>query len=151
MTDTRIPPHIDQNLDFSRYGGRARVQASLDANEEIQYAADGWLEEASTAPGGGGKKQEGLLLITDRRVLVIRRPGAFRKNPSPISIPFGTIYNAGSHKSVPNAVVVLSDTNYQMSGHYLVLPSDEPEMTAIIWGTTILEYAEAAGGTSKGR
>lgn len=96
-----------------------------------------------------GKKHDGLLVVTDRRVLLIRRPGALRKNPRPIALPFETISNAGPHKATPNTLVVLSDANPMSLGYYLELAvEDAPDAVAMIWGTTILESAEATGRVS---
>jgi hypothetical protein len=136
-------------LDFNRFGGRQRVLDALDAAEEVQYASPGWFEEIPATPVKG-KKHEGLLVITDRRVVLIRCPGALRKNPRPVSLPFETISNAGPHKDNPSVVVVLSDASPTSVGYYLELAiEDAPDAMAIIWGTTILESAEAAGGASR--
>lgn len=135
-------------MDFNRFGGRQRVLDVLDAAEEVQYASPGWFEEIPATPVKG-KRHEGLLLITDRRIVLIRRPGALRKNPKPVSLPFDTISNAGPHKDIPSVVVVLSDASPVSVGYYLELAiEDAPDAMAIIWGTTILESAEAAGGAS---
>lgn len=144
--DSQIPPHIEQELDFDSYGGKERVYGSLDADEVIDYASHGWLEEVPAVPGGRTKKREGLLTITNRRVLLIRCPGLLRKDPEPIEILFETIYNCGPHKDIPHVVVVMSHSNHRVEGQYIVLPSDTHESTAIIWGATIRDGAEAAGG-----
>jgi hypothetical protein len=147
LTETPIPPHLDESLDFSRYGGRQRIFETLDEAEEIQHASHGWLEEV-LATQNRGKRREGLLLVTDRRVLFIRRPSLLRKNPRSVSIPFETISNAGQHKSIPNQVVVTGGESRVAVGYYLALPTDEAhDATAVVWGATILEGASAAGGT----
>lgn len=146
MLDSRIPPHIEQEVDFDSYGGKDRVYDSLDTDEAVEYASHGWLEEVPAVPGGRGKRREGLLAITNRRVLLIRRPGLLRKDPRPVEVLFETIYNCGPHKDLPNVVVVMSYSNHRMEGHYIVLPLDTHESTATIWGATIRDRAEAAGG-----
>lgn len=147
MTETPIPHHLDQSLDFDRYGGRQQVLDTLDAGEEIQHASHGWLEEI-LATQNNGKRREGLLLVTDQRVLFIRCPSLLRKNPRSVSIPFETISNAGQHKSISNLVVVAGGENRMVVGYYLVLPTDKAhDATAVIWGATILESANAVGGT----
>jgi hypothetical protein len=143
MAEISIPPHLE-HLDFGLYGGSARVLASLKPGEVIQYASHGWLE-MSSRPGGGGKRLEGLLLLTDRGVVLVRSPGVLRKNPTPVIIPFTSIFNAGPHKSAPEVVVIASNENHVVVGRYLVF-ADEQEAIAIIWGNVILEGAEAAGG-----
>lgn len=115
----------------------------------MAYASPGWFEEIPVSPRKG-KRHEGLLAITDRRVVLLRRPGALRKNPKPISIPFKTISNAGPHKNDPHSVVVISNASPMSVGYYLQPEIEEAaDARAIIWGTTILEGAEAAGGPSR--
>jgi hypothetical protein len=143
-----FPPHLDESLDFDRFGGRQRVLDAFEADEEIQYASPGWFEEIPAMPSKG-KRHDGLLVITNHRVVLIRRPGAMRKNPKPIALPFETISNAGPHKEIPNTVVVLSDASPMILGYYLELAvADAPDAVATIWGTTILESAEANGEIS---
>jgi hypothetical protein len=143
-----IPEHLEEAIDFSALGGMLRVESSLDPDEEVVYASPGCLEEMSAAPGGGGKRRDGLLMLTDRRVLVVLKPGALRKNPNPISFPFEGIANAGPHKTVPNVVVLGSRKGSALDGYYLVLHTGESDMTAILWSRTIIDGAEMNRGRS---
>jgi hypothetical protein len=145
VSEGQIPPHLEEVLRRSRAGLRERVLAALGPGEQVQYASEGELEEASAAPGGGGRRQAGLLLLTDRRILLIRAPGRLRSNPRPVSIPYAAVENAGAHKSDPRVIVVLHDADPAAAGHYLILPeTGDQGMAARIWGTTIIQAAEAS-------
>lgn len=145
--DFWIAPHVEQHLDFSRYGGRDRVRGSLGSGEAILYAANGWFEEGSTAPGAG-KRKAGLITITNERVLVIRKPGLISKDPPPISVPFRTIAMAGEHRTVSDVVVLGAYENHRWRPCYLHLgvTAAQHESLAATFGFAIRNSAEAAGG-----
>lgn len=142
-----IVPHVEQELDFSRYGGRDRVRRSLGSGEVILYAADGWFEEGSTAPGTG-KRQSGLIAITNECVLVVREPGLISKDPPPISVPFMTIAMAGEHRTLSDVVVLGAYENHRWRPCYLHLAvvTAQHESLAATFGFAIRNSAEAAGG-----
>ena len=147
MDDFWIPSHVEEQLDFSRYGGRDRVRGALAPGEAILYAADGWFEEGSTTPFAG-KRKAGLIALTNERVLVVCAPGFLSKDPSPISVAFSTIVRAGEHKSLSNVVVVSAYENHRMRPCFLHLAvgAGQHESLAATFGFVIRENAEAAGG-----
>jgi hypothetical protein len=143
-----ISPHRKAQLDFALIGGEDRVRSTLAKGEMILHAEYGALEEMGAVPGARGKRRDGLAAITNRRLVLVRAPGLLRKDPPPLSVPFESIYNCGTHTNDPRMVVIATYDNHRVSGYYVTFESGsgDHEPTAMVWAEAIRQSAEAAEG-----
>jgi hypothetical protein len=130
------------NVKASKYEGR--LAAALHEGEMILHAKSGWLVRDPTL--SGGKRLEGLVLLTNERVLLVRPSGVLSKDPTPVFIPYESIFQCGQHRDYPWKVVILTNGHRGPVGYHIDLTSSAHPMLAQTWALTIEDSAESAGG-----
>lgn len=131
MSDEWIAPLARQSADFSSAGDEQRVRGALEPGEVITYACAGAMKNQNT-----GKEMKGLVALTDRRVVLIVKPGMFNSDPAHLAIPFSTITNAGYLKNDPNSVAILWD-NGQLESHLIRFVAPPSPGYAQVFGTAV--------------
>lgn len=147
-----IPPYLHAKvagMTSPEYDGK--LAAALEADERVELATMGRINTRHISDKAGRGKPA-LLAVTNQRVMAVlpRRKGPFgKKDPEPISIGFGNVFESRVHIHDTSEVFVeiCGPAPRGMKGAYIIwkLATGDPN-DGDIWAVTIKDGAVAAGG-----
>jgi hypothetical protein len=134
---------------------QGKLTAALEPGETVVLATMGRIN-TNHISDKAGRGKPALLTVTDRRVLAVLPRGKSlfgKKDPAPISMGFGNIFEAGTlvHSRYEVIVQICGPAPKHQTGPYIIWKLDtgyeHAEGYGDVWAVTIKDLAEAAGGT----
>lgn len=133
------------------------LSSALRSDERVGLATIGAINTKHLVNQNASPKPA-LLVLTDKRVLALqpRKKSLFggTKEPEPIEMGFGNIFDAGSMKAAHHYVMlqICGPTPGSYPGPYIVWRLDVGRSSAPgygdVWAVNIMDLAKANGGTS---
>jgi hypothetical protein len=153
-----IPPQEHfrvEALTRPEYAGR--LSATLRPGERVGLATVGQINTKHLLNQNAAAK-DALLVLTDKRLLAIPPRGKSLlgkvKEPEPIEMGFGNIFDAATMKAAHHYVMVqiCGPTSGSYPGPYIVWRLDVGRSSAHgygdVWAVNLMDLAEANGGTT---